>query len=88
MPTLSVKGLDFLFILAFLLGLYAVHRLLAVREHGEVREKVVRQALFAEMGNMVRQVSTAAGVRQLIVFPSFLMRGARERGEANAKAEE
>jgi hypothetical protein len=39
-PTLSLKGLDFLFIVSFLFGLYSLHRLLAVREQGEVEKGI------------------------------------------------
>lgn len=73
-PTLDLKGLDFLFLLAFVVGLYAMHRLLTVREEGEVEEAVVKQALLMEMRRMVRQVSTVAGVRQLTYFPYAMAR--------------
>jgi hypothetical protein len=33
-------GLDFLFAISFVLGLYAVHRLAAIREEGDVTEKL------------------------------------------------
>ncbi|MBN2307612.1 MAG: MFS transporter [Candidatus Hydrogenedentes bacterium] len=69
LPAVDLRGLDFVFLIAFLLGLFSLHRLLAVREEGEVQEKVVRQALFAEMRRTARQISTVAGVRQLIAVP-------------------
>lgn len=82
-PTVDVKGLDFIFVIAFLLGLQATHRLLAVREEGEVREAVVRQALLGEMRKVVRQVSTVAGMRQITSFPySMLETFARRRPPA------
>lgn len=74
-PALDIRGLDFLFLIAFVFGLYSIHRLLAVREEGEVRESVVRQAFLAEMGRLARQVSTAAGVRQILVMPYMMVRG-------------
>ncbi len=69
LPTLDFRGLDFIFIIAFVLGIYSVHRLLAVREEGEVQNQVIRQAFLGEVQRMVRQVSTIAGMRQIIVFP-------------------
>ncbi len=68
-PTLDLKGMDFLFVLAFIFGLYSQHRLLAVREEGEVTEKVLRDAIYGEARRVIRQVSTVAGVRQLITIP-------------------
>lgn len=81
-PAVDLRGLDFVFVAAFLFGLYALHRLLAVREMGEVREKVVRDALLSEMWRSVRQVSTAAGMRQLLLMPVISVRG-RKRSQAS-----
>ena len=79
LPTIIIRGLDFIFLLAFLMGLYSIHRLLAVREQGEVAEKVLRQAFFEEMGRMVRQVSTVAGMRQMMTIPIPSFIGKRRR---------
>ncbi|MBI5094637.1 MAG: MFS transporter [Candidatus Hydrogenedentes bacterium] len=68
--TVDLRGLDFVFLAAFVLGLQAVHRLLAIREEGEVKEDVVLRQLYSEMRKSVsRQVSTVAGMRQLSSFP-------------------
>lgn len=69
LPAISLRGLDFLFIISFILGLYAVHRLLAVKEQGEVEESVVVTELYAEVRKAVRHVSTVEGLRQLTLFP-------------------
>jgi MFS family permease len=75
-PTLNVSGLDFIFLTAFVLGLYAIHRLLSVREKGTVKESEVRQEALAEMLRNLRQVSTVAGIGQLFVAPfAFLSKG-------------
>ena len=76
MPALDLRGLDFLFFIAFFLGLYAMHRLVTVREEGEVKESELRRALLDEMGRAVRQGSTVAGVRQMIMAPFTLFRPA------------
>ena len=62
-PPLDLHGIDFLFVLAFLFGLYALHRLLAVREEGEMPEEMVRREFFSEMERKMRQVSTVPGLR-------------------------
>ncbi len=62
-PPLNLHGLDFLFLLAFIFGLYALHRLLAVREEGEVPEVMVRAEFFAELERRMRQVSTLPSIR-------------------------
>ncbi|MBU0678515.1 MAG: MFS transporter [Verrucomicrobia bacterium] len=69
LPAFDLRGLDFLFLLAGILGLYALHRLLAVKEGGEVEEEVVRNELLVEMRMALRSVSTVAGLRPLFSFP-------------------
>ncbi|MDY6843900.1 MAG: MFS transporter [Thermodesulfobacteriota bacterium] len=65
----DLKGLDFLFVLAVIFGLYAMHRLLAVKEEGEVEEDIVIEQLWAESRKAVRHVSNIAGIRTLFYFP-------------------
>ncbi|MCC6153061.1 MAG: MFS transporter, partial [Candidatus Hydrogenedentes bacterium] len=55
-PTVDLQGLDYVFLLAAIFGAIAIHRLLAVREEGEVEEAVVRQELMLQMRRMARQV--------------------------------
>jgi MFS family permease len=76
LPAVSLSGLDFLFVGAFVLGLYSLQRLAAVREEGEVEERIVRAELFSEVRRSVRQVSTAAGLRYLVGFPFTMVREA------------
>jgi MFS family permease len=64
-PALQLHGLDFVFLLAFVFGLYAVHRLLAVRERGEVPKSIVRREFFLELERMAHRLSIAPGVRVL-----------------------
>ncbi len=67
-PALHLRGLDFVFLLSFVFGLYAIHRLLAVREEGEVPHSIVRREFFAEVERLVRNVSTVAGLRSIGEF--------------------
>lgn len=79
LPTIDVRGLDFLFLTGFVFGTIAYSRILSVKEEGEVSESVVRQELVIEMRRMVRQASTAAGVRHLIYVPFALFRYVHQR---------
>ncbi len=79
LPTLDLKGLDFVFVIAFVMGVYCFHRLLAVREEGEVTEQVLRQAFLGEVARMVRQVSSVAGMRQIASFPFAYLMGLRRK---------
>jgi len=74
LPTLDLQQWDFLFFLAFLMGLYSIHRLGAVREAGEVEEEVVVRELVAESRELVRNLSTAGGIRQMVQLPVSLFR--------------
>ncbi len=76
LPAVSLSGLDFLFVLAFVLGLYSLKRLAAVREQGEVEERIVRAELFSAVGHAVRQMSTVEGLRYVVAFPLAIIRRA------------
>ncbi len=75
LPTLNLQQWDFLFTLAFLIGLYSLHRLAMIKEAGEVEEKVVMNELFAEVSGQVRTLSSIEGLRQMISFPFSIIRG-------------
>jgi MFS family permease len=90
-PALDLQGLDFLFVLSFLVGLYSMHRLLAVREEGDVKPEVVVSEFYAEVRRTVRSVSTIGGLRRLTAFPFAVLltlaperRRRRRRGERPA----
>ncbi len=88
---LDFHGLDFLWAASVGVGLYAVHRLLALPAHEPGRERAVFQAVLAEMGARVRSplraLSTVPGVREVVELPYALVarlvperrQGARER---------
>lgn len=69
LPALDLVGLDFVFLIAFIVGLYAIHRLLAVTEEGEVEEEIVVQEFYAEVRKAVANISNVAGLRHLTYFP-------------------
>jgi hypothetical protein len=74
LPTLNLQQWDFFFALAFLIGLYSLHRLAMVKEAGEVEEKIVVNELFTEVKSQVRTLSSVEGVRQMLTFPYSMVR--------------
>ncbi|MBN2562808.1 MAG: MFS transporter [Phycisphaerae bacterium] len=85
LPAFDLRGLDFLFLLSFLAGLYALHRLLAVKEEGEVDEHIVRGELYDEVRQMARSVSGVGGLRQITSFPYALLRDLLKRRTGGAE---
>lgn len=83
---LDVRGLDFLFCIAFVLGLYALHRLLAVREIGNIEEEQVARAFYEGLRRLVRPGSMA-GLRQLAQFPFASLRLSHHAEAAERSAE-
>ena len=73
---LNFQHWDFFFGLAFLIGLYAIHRLSTVEEQGEVDDEVVRAEFMDAIKRPIRSLSTGAGLFQIISYPySFIERG-------------
>jgi len=84
---LDLHGLDFLFVATVLVGLYAIHRILAVSARVTARRREVLWALFAEMREQMpqplRAITTVPTVRDLVYFPfSLLGRLVPERRQA------
>jgi len=71
---LNLRGLDFLFIIAFIIGLYSIHRLASITEEGEVTERIVVNELNAEVMQQMKSLSTVGGLRQLTSLPLYLAR--------------
>lgn len=66
---LAFKGLEFVFLAATLVGLYAMHRLSLVQESGEIDEREFRARVLAEMSSTLRGFSPLPGMRQLASVP-------------------
>lgn len=81
--TLNLQQWDFFFALAFIIGLYSLHRLAMVKEIGEVEEKVVVSELFAEVKGQVRTLSSIEGVRQMVSFPFSMVKSLTGKKEVN-----
>lgn len=68
-PAVSISGLDFIFLISFGAGLYALHRLSLVEEEGEAEEDIVAEEFYTEVRRSLRHVSNVAGLRRLTDFP-------------------
>ncbi len=69
-PVINLKGLDFLFLLTFLVGLYALHRLALVVEEGEVTErKLVIDELTESIITPMKSLSVLAGISRIVIMP-------------------
>ncbi|MBN2181616.1 MAG: MFS transporter, partial [Sedimentisphaerales bacterium] len=87
LATLNLQQWDFFFALAFLIGLYAIHRLALIKEAGEVEEKIVARELFNEVRTQIRILSSVEGLRQMVSFPIAIFRQITERIIPNGKDE-
>ena len=79
MHTLNFQQWDFFFFMAFLIGLYSIHRLVTVKELGEVTEKVVLNEVMSEVVRGMRNLSTIGGLRQMLLFPLSFMKNSKRR---------
>lgn len=88
LPTLNLQQWDFFFALAFVIGLYSLHRLAMVKEEGEVEEKTVARELFSEVRSQVRILSSVEGLRQMVSFPLAAIRDISVRIVSNDRKAE
>jgi hypothetical protein len=74
---LDLHGLDFLFVATVLVGLYAIHRILAVVEWKAADRRVIVAALVAEireqMHQPLRALTTVPGMRDAVYLPLSLL---------------
>ncbi len=78
-PAYRLSGIDFLFVISSIIGIYAIHRIAFVKEEGDVDERVVIDALIAETRRNVRTVSTVDGLRHTFQAPLKATRRGRRR---------
>lgn len=88
LPTLNLQQWDFFFALAFVIGLYSLHRLAMVKEEGEVEENIVARELYTEIRSQVRILSSIEGLRQMISFPFAAIRDISVKIVSNVQKEE
>lgn len=68
---------DFYFLIAGGIGLYAVHRLSLVAEHGEIERREMVNQVINETRRTIRNISSVAGLRAATDLPGALLRDAR-----------
>jgi MFS family permease len=76
---LVLTSWDFYFLLAGLLGIYAIHRLSLVSEQGEIEPRELVGEMFSETRRNIRNISTVAGLRAATAVPASLLRDTRVR---------
>ncbi len=81
----NLYGLDFLFVLAFIFGLYSIHRLLSVSEDGEVEKGIVIQHYLNQSRRSARAIGNIAGMRAMSAFPYQLLQKKRKARKNPAK---
>ena len=69
LPALSIIGRDFLFGIAFILGLFTLSFLASIREEGEVGREVILESLIAPVREFSRPMSSVPGFTFLSNFP-------------------
>lgn len=78
--TLRLRHWDFFFLLAAVLGLYALHRLTLVHEQGHTTDNAMLQEVVAEARRAVASLSSVAGLRLMTAFPfGRIVQAARAR---------
>ncbi len=88
LPTLNLQQWDFFFVLAFIIGLYSLHRLRKVTEVGEVDRKIVAGHLMIEIRRQIRILSSVEGLRQMVTFPFGLVRELKKEHKIEMAEEE
>ena len=53
---LNLQGLDFFFIIAIIIGIFALHRLALVKEKGDVDNKIIRNEFLLELRKSLRSL--------------------------------
>ena len=74
LPAFHLTGYDFLFAVAFALGIAAMNTLTTIREEGEVDREVVMEELLAGSADMTRAMSSVPGLRFAAQFPYSYLR--------------
>jgi MFS family permease len=66
-PAVHLAGFDFLFSIAFLIGLLTLNTLTTIREKGEAGREEVLEELLAPTREMARTIGAIPGVRVLLI---------------------
>lgn len=69
LPIINIRGLEFLFLLTFLIGLYAIHRLAFIREVGEAGKRKVIDELTESIILPLKSLSVMEGIQRIAIMP-------------------
>jgi MFS family permease len=70
---------DFYFLISGILGLYALHRLSALREAGDIAQRDMVRHVLVQARSSVHAFSTVTGFRALTEMPGSIIREVRVR---------
>ena len=84
---LRLEALDFVFLAAVAMGLYALSRLARVEEDGHITERSVIDEAFDEVVLPFRTMSTVEGIRRLTFFPVSALQRLRTGREGDRLVE-
>ena len=73
-PAVFLTGFDFLFVVAFVMGLVTLRVLASVREEGEVDQQVVMDTLMAQTRENLRVLNTVPGLAMASRVPEATVR--------------
>ncbi|MBP7334886.1 MFS transporter [Niveispirillum sp.] len=76
---LVLTSWDFYFLLAGIIGFYAIHRLTLVTEQGTVDPREMMTEMFNETMRSIRNISSVAGLRGAVTVPPSISRDAQVR---------
>jgi len=76
---LRLSSWDFYFLISGVLGLYALHRLGAVREAGEIAQSEMVRHVLVQARSSIHALSTVTGFRALTEMPGSILREIRVR---------
>ncbi len=73
-PAVNLTGYDFLFAIAFIIGLITLKTLTTIQEEGEVGREVVMEELMAESREFTQAMSSVPGLQFVTQFPLNYLR--------------
>ncbi|MBL7077502.1 MAG: MFS transporter [Kiritimatiellae bacterium] len=86
---LNFRALDFVFLIAFVVGMFALRKLTAVKEEGEVPQEKVLGELLDQVFLPFKTVSSVEGLRNRVAQPvASILRVAKKRKARSAKEDE
>lgn len=83
-PLLNFGQWDFFFFIAFLIGLYSMHRLAMVKEDGTVKGRKVIYEFISEVRREIRNFSTIGGLRDMTQLSIFNIKNSQKKQTNNS----